>query len=91
LAAEHRGARQPRENRQTGGGDDGIHWPDFDKDLSTQRDAARRSNSPPIKGGGVARFPQAGEIFQRMLWLNPSDNQGVRFLIDEVRDGVAWR
>jgi hypothetical protein len=25
-----------------------------------------------------------------MLWLNPSDNQGVRFLIDEVRAKRAW-
>jgi hypothetical protein len=26
-----------------------------------------------------------------MLWLNPSDNQGVRFLIDEVRARTAWK
>ena len=25
-----------------------------------------------------------------MLWLNPSDNQGVRFLIDEVNAKTAW-
>jgi hypothetical protein len=25
-----------------------------------------------------------------MLWLNPSDNQGVRFLIDQVRAKAAW-
>jgi hypothetical protein len=25
-----------------------------------------------------------------MLWLNPSDNQGVRFLIDEVTAKPAW-
>jgi hypothetical protein len=25
-----------------------------------------------------------------MLWLNPSDNQGVRFLIDEVKAKTAW-
>jgi hypothetical protein len=25
-----------------------------------------------------------------MLWLDPSDNQGVRFLVDEVRAGMAW-
>jgi hypothetical protein len=23
-----------------------------------------------------------------MLWLNPADNQGVRFLIDDVRNGA---
>jgi hypothetical protein len=26
-----------------------------------------------------------------MLWLNPSDNQGVRFLIDDVRAETAWK
>jgi hypothetical protein len=26
-----------------------------------------------------------------MLWLNPSDNQGVRFVIDDVRKRRAWR
>ena len=38
----------------------------------------------------LRRFAEAGSIFARMLWLNPSDNQGVRFLIDEVRAKVAW-
>ncbi len=32
----------------------------------------------------LGRFEEAGSIFDRMLWLNPSDNQGVRFLIDKV-------
>jgi tetratricopeptide (TPR) repeat protein len=36
------------------------------------------------------RFEEAGHIFDRMLWLNPSDNQGVRFLIEDVRAGKAW-
>jgi len=26
-----------------------------------------------------------------VLWLNPSDNQGVRFLIGEVRGCRPWR
>jgi tetratricopeptide (TPR) repeat protein len=38
----------------------------------------------------LGRFDEAGQVFDRMLWLNPSDNQGVRFLADEVRSGVAW-
>jgi hypothetical protein len=25
-----------------------------------------------------------------MLWLNPSDNQGVRFLIGDVKERTAW-
>ena len=38
----------------------------------------------------LGRFEEAGCGFDRMLWLNPSDNQGVRFVIDEVRDRTAW-
>jgi hypothetical protein len=26
-----------------------------------------------------------------MLWLNPSDNQGARFLIAQVRGRVGWK
>jgi tetratricopeptide (TPR) repeat protein len=38
----------------------------------------------------LGRFVDAYQIFERMLWLNPSDNQGVRFLIDDVRDRATW-
>jgi hypothetical protein len=38
----------------------------------------------------LVRFDEAEHIFDRMIWLNPSDNQGVRFLIDEVRAKTAW-
>jgi len=38
----------------------------------------------------LKRFEEAGRIFDRMLWLNPSDNQGVRFLVDQVRAKDAW-
>lgn len=38
----------------------------------------------------LGRFDEAEHIFQQMLWLNPSDNQGVRFLIDEVKEKTAW-
>ena len=37
------------------------------------------------------RFDEAERIFQQMLWLNPSDNQGVRFLIDEVKGRATWQ
>lgn len=33
----------------------------------------------------LGRFDDAEQIFQKMLWLNPSDNQGVQFLSDEVK------
>jgi tetratricopeptide (TPR) repeat protein len=38
----------------------------------------------------LGRFDEAQHVFDRMLWLNPSDNQGVRFLIDEVKAMTAW-
>jgi hypothetical protein len=33
---------------------------------------------------------QAAETFTRMLWLNPSDNQGARFNLAEVEIGRSW-
>ncbi len=36
-------------------------------------------------------FDAAERVFDRLLWLNPSDNQGVRFLIDDVRAETAWK
>jgi len=36
------------------------------------------------------RFDEAKCIFDRMLWLNPSDNQGVRFLIDNIDAKISW-
>jgi len=38
----------------------------------------------------LGRFQEAGRIFDRMLWLNPSDNLGVRMLIDPVRAKAKW-
>jgi hypothetical protein len=39
----------------------------------------------------LGRFEEAGRVFDRMLWLNPSDNQGVRFLIGEVQARKVWK
>lgn len=38
----------------------------------------------------LGRFEEAAEVFERMLWLNPTDNQRARFLIDDVRAERAW-
>ena len=38
----------------------------------------------------LRRFKEAKNLFDRMLWLNPSDNQGVRFLVDDVSTKVPW-
>ncbi len=38
----------------------------------------------------LGRFCEAGYVFDRMLWLNPSDNQGVRVLFEAVKAGMTW-
>jgi tetratricopeptide (TPR) repeat protein len=38
----------------------------------------------------LGRPDEATAIFERMLWLNPGDNQGVRFILPEVRSGQRW-
>jgi len=38
----------------------------------------------------LGRFKEADAAFTRMLWLNPADNQGVRGIIDDVRNGEPW-
>lgn len=38
----------------------------------------------------LGRIEEAERIFTRLLWLNPSDNQGVRSMIDDVRAGIVW-
>jgi tetratricopeptide (TPR) repeat protein len=34
--------------------------------------------------------PEAIAILERMLWLNPPDNQGVRFLLPDIQAGISW-
>jgi tetratricopeptide (TPR) repeat protein len=38
----------------------------------------------------LRQFSRALEVFERILWLNPSDNQGVRALIADVRAKRQW-
>lgn len=39
----------------------------------------------------LKRFKDAEKVFEQMLWLNPPDNQGVRFIIYPVKDKKPWR
>jgi hypothetical protein len=39
----------------------------------------------------LGRFEEAAAILLRMLWLNPRDNQGVRFILKEVEAKAPWR
>ena len=51
-----------------------------------------------IKKGGAAldfhapyaELEDLHRAFDRLLWLNPADSLGVRFLIDEVKAGRPW-
>jgi hypothetical protein len=36
------------------------------------------------------RLREAEKVFIRMLWLNPSDNQGVRSELSDVKEGETW-
>jgi hypothetical protein len=38
----------------------------------------------------LGRLHEAAANFERMLSMNPSDNQGVRFILPEVRSGSGW-
>jgi len=37
------------------------------------------------------RLRDAEKVFTRMLWLNPTDNQGARFNLSEVKEGKIWQ
>ena len=39
----------------------------------------------------LEQFEEAERVFDRLLWLNPADNQGVRFNIASVRARRTWK
>ncbi|MBS1827414.1 MAG: tetratricopeptide repeat protein [Acidobacteria bacterium] len=39
----------------------------------------------------LQRFEEAHREFERILWFNPTDNQGARLLIDDVEEHRPWR
>jgi hypothetical protein len=38
----------------------------------------------------LERWEEAERVFERMIWMNPSDNQGIRFLLPDVRARETW-
>lgn len=38
----------------------------------------------------LGELEKAREIFQRMIWMNPEDNQGVRFILADIDCGLSW-
>jgi hypothetical protein len=52
-------------------------------------------DSPCLHGYGLClwrfgRMRDAEKVFTRMLWLNPTDNQGARFNLYDVKEGKVW-
>ena len=39
----------------------------------------------------LGRWDEAAHVFERMLWLNPSDNQGIRALLPAVHARQRWQ
>jgi tetratricopeptide (TPR) repeat protein len=39
----------------------------------------------------LARFEEAEQVFEQLLWLNPTDNLGIRFLLQPVSRREKWR
>jgi hypothetical protein len=65
--------------------------------MSDNKQAFQRRYPVELRDRGVRmvleEFERSGErqVFETMLWLNPSDQQGVRFEITAVQDGVPWK
>jgi len=38
----------------------------------------------------LKRWEEAEQVFERLLWMNPSDNQGICFLLPDVRARLVW-
>ena len=38
----------------------------------------------------LGRIDEAAEVFRRILWMNPADNQGIRFLQLDLAAGRSW-
>ena len=69
-----------------GGGFEGVlAWGDLDN-----RPFLRCMHGYGLCLWRLGRADEAERVFNRMLWLNPSDNQGARFLFAQVRAGRPW-
>jgi hypothetical protein len=38
----------------------------------------------------LGEIEKAKETMRRLIWLNPEDNQGVRFLWGDINEGLTW-
>src|SRR5690606_32504848 len=65
------------------------------KSISTTETIYNRPFLRCLHGYGLClwrfgKYSEALLAFERILSLNPNDNQGVRFHLDEVRHGRSW-
>ncbi|MFC1641591.1 hypothetical protein ACFL5O_02715 [Myxococcota bacterium] len=58
--------------------------------LVDNRPFLRCLNGSGLCAWRLGDFPAARAVFERMLWLNPSDNQGARFDLAAVEAGRTW-
>jgi hypothetical protein len=59
-----------------------LHWGNIDN-----RPFLRCLHGYGLCLSRLGRVEEAEKVFTRMLWLNPTDNQGVRFLLGESKKG----
>jgi hypothetical protein len=38
----------------------------------------------------LQQFEEAEAVFERLLWMSPSDNLGIRLVLPEVKARNAW-
>jgi hypothetical protein len=73
-------------NLTLGAGFDGVlHW-----GLTDNRPYLRCLHGVGICQWRLGDAKAAAETLTRMLWLNPSDNQGARFNLADVQAGRSW-
>jgi len=58
-----------------------LHWGDINN-----RPFLRCVHGYGLCLSRLGRLKEAEEVFTRMLWLNPTDNQGVHFLLGEIKE-----
>jgi tetratricopeptide (TPR) repeat protein len=74
----------------------GLSLPDKFNGLLSWGNIDNRPYLRCLHGYGLAlwrleRFGEAEEVFERLLWLDPSDGIGIRLLIPEVGEKKPWR
>jgi hypothetical protein len=70
-------------------GDPEQYAPPFWLDLDS-RPFMRAVNGKALCLWRLGRVEEARAIFEDMLRWNPNDNQGVRFLLQDIEEGLSW-